>query len=362
MLEKNSSAQKHGHRLLRIIIRIIIVLLLILLGYVAYVFLSYKRIPDNQQLDVSIGKTSPIQVDTEYKIVSFNAGFGAYEPDYSFFMDGGTQSWAWSKDRLEKNMQAMTDYLSGLNPDLLILQEVDLDATRSYHVDEKEILSQVMKEGSSVFAVNFDSAFLFYPFTQPHGKSKSGLFTMCNYDIDSAIRRQLPVEDSVMKIVDLDRCYSKSYLPVNGKQLVLYNVHLSAYSSNGNISDEQLGLLLEDMMKEYEAGNYILGGGDMNKDLLGDSSEYFGIKGDQYTWAKPLNTERFAGKPLHLVCSSNAPSCRVADAPYSPQQFVVLIDGFIVSDNVEVISNTTLDTGFQYSDHNPVEMVFKLVP
>lgn len=362
MQEKTINTKKRVYRLLRVIVRIIIVLLLIVIGYVAYVFLSYKRIPDNQSLDVMRGKTTPIQTNTEYKIVSYNTGFGAYEPDYSFFMDGGTQSWAWSKERLEKNMQAMKEYLDGLDPDLMILQEVDIDSTRSYHVDEREILSQAMKDSSSVFAINYDSAFLFYPFTQPHGKSKSGLLTMCNFDIDSAVRRQLPVEDSYMKIVDLDRCYSKSYLPVNGKQLVLYNVHLSAYSSNGNISDEQLGLLLEDMTKEYEAGNYIIGGGDMNKDFLGDSSEYFGIKGDQYTWAKPLNTKRFEGKPLHLVCSSNAPSCRVADAPYSPQQFVVLIDGFIVSDNVEVISNTTIDNGFKYSDHNPVEMVFKLVP
>ena len=141
-----------------------------------------------------------------------------------------------------------------------------------------------------------------------------------------------------------------------------FNLHLSAYSSDGNISDDQLELLITDKAEEYAAGNYILGGGDMNKDLLGDSSDYFGIKGDQYTWAKPLNTKFFEDKPLHLVCSSNVPSCRVADAPYSPQQFVVLIDGFIVSDNIEVISNTTISTGFQYSDHNPVEMSFKLIP
>ena len=161
MQEKIKSVEKRKFRLLRILFRIILVFLLILIGYVAYVFLTYKRIPDNQKLDVVKGKTTPIQTDTEYKIVSYNTGFGAYEPDYSFFMDGGTQSWAWSKERLEKNMQAMKDYLSGFNADLMILQEVDLDATRTYHVDEKEILSQIMKDSSSVFAVNFDSAFLY---------------------------------------------------------------------------------------------------------------------------------------------------------------------------------------------------------
>ena len=53
--------------------------------------------------------------------------------------------------------------------------------------------------------------------------------------------------------------------------------------------------------------------------------------------------------------------CRVAEAPYNPQQFVLTIDGFIVSDNVRVISTQVDDTGFAYSDHNPVEVVFELI-
>ena len=37
-----------------------------------------------------------------------------------------------------------------------------------------------------------------------------------------------------------------------------------------------------------------------------------------------------------------------------------MIDGFIVSDNIEIINCETLDYGFKYSDHNPVLMKFKL--
>ena len=33
----------------------------------------------------------------------------------------------------------------------------------------------------------------------------------------------------------------------------------------------------------------------------------------------------------------------------------------MVSDNVEVLQSQVLDTGFAYSDHNPVKMTFRLI-
>lgn len=356
--------RKKKNKPLRIILRVLAALILIAGAYAAYVFIAYHRLPDNTALQVRSAADGALETGTPQKLVSFNTGFGAYEPDYSFFMDGGTESWAWSEERLKKNLTAMTKYLKKKKPDILLLQEVDMNSTRTYHVDETETVSEALPSASSVYAVNYDSPFLFYPFGQPHGKSLSGIMTLANFKIESSVRKQLPVETSVMKIIDLDRCYCKSSLPVedSDKLLLLYNVHLSAYTSDGTVADRQLELLAADMADEAAAGNYVICGGDFNKDLLGDSSEYFGIKGEQYSWSKPIKTEVFDGKPLRLVAASNVPSNRVADAPYNPQQFVDVLDGFIVSDNINVVSNTNLDTGFAYSDHNPVEMEFELIP
>lgn len=55
------------------------------------------------------------------------------------------------------------------------------------------------------------------------------------------------------------------------------------------------------------------------------------------------------------------PSARNANAAYDPETaFVLTIDGFIVSDNVELISSAVIDEGFAWSDHNPVKMRFSL--
>ena len=54
-------------------------------------------------------------------------------------------------------------------------------------------------------------------------------------------------------------------------------------------------------------------------------------------------------------------SCRNNDKPYEAGDFVVTIDGFIVSKNIFVSDARVIDTGFKYSDHNPVIMKFILV-
>ena len=218
---------------------------------------------------------------------------------------------------------------------------------------------------SHVFAQNYDSPFLMYPLTQPHGASRSGLLTFSAAAISSARRVELPIENSVMKLVDLDRCYSVSRIPVNdSKELILYNLHLSAYTSDGTIATEQLKLLLADMQAEYEAGNWCVAGGDFNKDLLGDSAQYFGEADQADSWAQPIPDGIFDGYDITLAApldeNDPVPSCRNADSAYHEGQYVLTVDGFMVSKNVAVESAGVVDTGFRWSDHNPVKMVFTL--
>ena len=351
-------------RLLKVILSIIIVIVLIAALYFAYVFIAYHRI-GNGPVTVQGKGEGELSAGKEYKIVSWNIGFGAYEDDYGFFMDGGTQSWAWSKERLDANLKNIAARLSEQAADLYLIQEVDIDATRSYHFDERIYLTDVLTDSSFIFAQNYDSPFLMYPITQPHGASKAGLMTFSKANINSAERVELPIEESLMKLLDLDRCYSKSRIPVSGgKELVLYNFHLSAYTSDGTIANKQLQILLDDIQAEYNKGNYCIAGGDFNKDISGDSSKYFGKSDIEYTWAQPIPEEVLAGYKAKLVAPFNeaspVPSCRNADGPYHKGQYVLTIDGFLVTDNIKVNRSDVIDTQFKYSDHNPVDMTFVL--
>ena len=252
----------------KILLCVVLALVLLAGAYVAYVLIDYHRIGDMELPVQGEEKALAAAIDTDksYTVLSYNIGFGAYESDYSFFMDGGTESWAWSKERLTANLDRIAGFLNRQQADFFFVQEVDIDSTRSYHVDEREALYQALPGMNHVFAQNYDSPFLMYPLIKPHGASKSGLLTFSSVEITSAKRVELPVENSMMKLLDLDRCYSVSRIPVAGsKELILYNLHLSAYTSDGTIATEQLKLLLADMQAEYEAGNWCVAGGEIGR-------------------------------------------------------------------------------------------------
>lgn len=344
---------------------IVAALVLVVLAYVTYVVIDYHRIGD-RALTPENGQTAGTLATGEtYTVVSYNMGFGAYEPDYGFFMDGGTESRVWSRERLETNLDGIAALLQAQAADFYLVQEVDIDATRSCHVDEREPLYAALSDKSRVFCQNYDSPYLFYPLTQPHGASRSGLLTFAPVPVSAAERVELPIEGGFMKFLDLDRCYSVSRLPVEGgKELVLYNLHLSAYTSDGTIATEQLSLLLADMQAEYDAGNWCVAGGDFNKDLLGDSSAYFGLADVAYAWAQPIPEGTFDGFNVTLIAPLDeddpVPSCRNADGAYHAGQYVLTVDGFMVTDNVSVTESAVVETGFAYSDHEPVTMTFAL--
>ena len=354
---------------LKVILGVIGALLLVVVGYFVYLLASYHRLPDNVSLEIYAPQNeeelTKAQTDTEYSIITYNVGFGAYTPDFSFFMDGGESSVAKSKESVIEAISGAADMVSKENPDFVFFQEVDLDATRSYHVNQFDMLTKTFDAYTSNYAINYDSAFLFYPFNEPHGKNKASLVTFSKYEMTSALRRSLPISTSFSKFFDLDRCYSITRIPVEkGKELCLYNVHLSAYGNSDEIRAGQVGMLCEDMKADFEKGNYVICGGDFNHDLK--NKEYDAE--NEYSWAYPFPREML---PENFSLSIDAfldeekeamaDSARNTDMEYvEGVTFTVTLDGFIVSDNVEVTEYENIHTGYQYSDHDPVRMRFIL--
>ena len=115
-------------------------------------------------------------------------------------MDGGKSSWAKSKESVKKTVQSAGELVASKDPDFALIEEVDLNSTRSYHVDEYSILKETIPSYNTVFAQNYDSAFLFYPLNQPHGKSRSGLALFSKYPVTDSLRRSFPVSTSFSKI------------------------------------------------------------------------------------------------------------------------------------------------------------------
>ncbi|MGN0812879.1 MAG: endonuclease/exonuclease/phosphatase family protein [Candidatus Coproplasma sp.] len=359
-------------------------ILLIVLGYVVYVAVQYYRIEDNQALTTTQNAAQNVSVGQEYSVVSYNVGFGAYSPEYSFFMDEGVMKdgtvtkgiYAKGRDKadVEKNVAGQILTLQELNADFCFLQEADESAHRSYNINMVERFSSQLSGYSSTYACNFHTANLFYPFNDPIGIINGGIQTLSRYNIQSSLRRSFPVTtDFIDKLFDLDRCFTLHYLPIEGsdKMLVLMNVHMSAYDEGGKIRAQQLEMLNCVLSAEYAAGNYVIAGGDFNHCLIAAQFEndeaalsHYPTQQQIPDWVKTSifhKTEIASG--FNIVASKDgAATCRGADMPYEKGvNYETVIDGFLVSDNVEVVSEYTIDTAYAYSDHNPVKMSFKLI-
>ncbi|MDE6201602.1 MAG: endonuclease/exonuclease/phosphatase family protein [Clostridiales bacterium] len=365
------------------ILSLIAIMILIIGGYVIYVIAQYSRIEDNRKLSVTGSVSEQVQLETSYTVLSYNVGFGAYSPEYSFFMDTGvmndgreitgTYAKGLNKKDVQKNVDGQAQVLKSYNADFCFLQEVDERADRSYNINMVKAMRGALPSYSSTYAENFHTAYLQYPFNDPIGTINAGILTLSNYKIDSAVRRSFPVTTSLIdKLFDLDRCFAVHYLPIGGseKQLVLINLHMSAYDEGGKIRAAQLKMLNGVLAEEYAKGNYVIAGGDFNHCLIADQFDSDAqalqhFPSDQKTpdWVKNSvlhNSELANG--FSIAASAEIATCRGAEMPYKKGvNYSTVVDGFIVSGNVTVVSENTIDTDYAFSDHNPVIMEFKLI-
>ena len=357
-----SRALRHAARTLFILF---LVLVLLVGGYLLYLLLDYSRIPDDLPLSVDRSTDRVMETGVSYRALTYNIGFGAYSPDFTFFMDGGTESRARSRDSVLSLTGGALSVLTAEDADLYLLQEVDTDSDRSYHVNQQVLIGAAMPAYGAVYAENYHSSYLFYPFTEPHGASRSGILTLSRFAVSAARRRSLPISESLTRFLDLDRCYSVTRIPVaGGRELLVYNIHSSAYGGDPEIRTAQLTMLLGDMKREYDAGNYCLAGGDFNHDFTGDSTVLFNGAATDYGWALPFPTELLPEGITRAIAEEGTPipTCRNCDVPYSPDSFTVIVDGFLTSANIAVEAVDVVDTGFAFSDHNPVRLTFTLLP
>lgn len=85
---------------------------------------------------------------------------------------------------------------------------------------------------------------------------------------------------------------------------------------------------------------------------------------DEEYFIAPQMEEGVLGEGFDFAIDISYPSTRVLNMPYDINSDLTqcyIIDGFVVSDNVNVLSVKTIDHAFKYSDHNPVILEAELI-
>jgi endonuclease/exonuclease/phosphatase family metal-dependent hydrolase len=344
-------------RILKILLSIIVVFALAFGGLLLYGTLTdYK--PDDV-LDVKVDGMAEMIPDSTVNLLIWNIGYGGLGAESDFFYDGGKMVRP-SKENFEKNLHGIIDFVQTWRQtcDYILLQEVDLKSKRSFRINQVEQLNLEMDEFCNIFGMNYFVRFVPIPFTSPMGRVEGGLVTYSLFNPEEAKRYQFPGNYNwPMRIYMLDRCFLTHRKKLeNGKDLLVINTHNSAYD-DGGLKKQQMAFMKEFLKKEYEAGNYVIVGGDWNQCPPGFDPYTYG-KDDDYTQDN-IPEDYLPG--WTWAFDAEVPTNRKLSAPFVlGKTFTTVIDFYLVSPNVEVIKTQGIDLDFEFSDHQPVYLEVKL--
>ncbi len=330
-------------------------------------FLLYATITDYKPAmkeTMTISKSSlPDTIPaSRLELYTWNIGYCGLGAKMDFFYENGTMVRP-DKEYYERCRNGVLNQLSLLNkPDFILLQEIDQHSHRTYLDDQIERVKAVFKDYATFFALNYKVPFVPVPLYSPMGKVNAGLMTLSRYQPIEAKRYSFPSAYSWPKrLFMLDRGFILTRFTVsNGKQLVLINTHNSAFSDAADMRAKELNMLKAIIEKEYSAGNYVIVGGDWNQNPLPYNKE--NIRDGNVAYAiSPGIPADFLPAGFTWAFDPGNPTNRDVDIPYTKGKTrTTIIDFFVLSPNITMLATKTLQTGFEFADHQPVEMVVAL--
>ncbi len=341
------------------LIRIVLLSLLVSIG-AFLLFLLYASVDDykpEERLRLFTAELPTTLSDSSsLNLLIWNIGYAGLDASMDFFYDGGEQMRP-SETGVRSNLEGIRTTLKPFsNYDFILLQEVDLNSKRSYHINQTEVFGEDFPGHQSFTGINYKVFFVPIPISNPMGQVYSGLHSLTKYTPLTVDRFSFPGNYSwPMSLFMLDRCFLVQRLPVsNGKELLIINTHNSAYD-DGSLRQQQMDYLKGFLLHEYQKGNYIIVGGDWNQTPYGLEPELPGYKFDTIN----LNfvEKDFPGPGWSWAYDPSLPTNRRVSTPYQQAtSLTTVIDYYLLSPNIKAEEVETINTGFQYSDHQPVRL------
>ncbi len=257
--------------ILTCILCLIAVILLFFVGVIIYGSVTSFHPDRIDKLEVDNNQSAKPDTASIISMMTWNVGYAGLGKEMDFFYENGEMVRP-KKEQFDKYLDGIIKFVKNRDSmDIFLFQEIDFSSKRSYETNEYDLLKQQLPVHSSLKAINYKSGFVPVPFFEPMGKVNSGLATYAKFYLSEAIRIATPGSHAWPKrLFMLKRCFIVNRFPIiNGKDLVVINVNNSAYSDEKELREAELELLHEYLIKEYNAGNYVVAGGDWNQNPPG---------------------------------------------------------------------------------------------
>ncbi|WP_275316528.1 endonuclease/exonuclease/phosphatase family protein [Tenacibaculum bernardetii] len=313
-------------------------LLLMFVGFVLFFFWASSPSIDEKEYTKLIEKENPVVVknDSTYSIVTYNVGY----------LSGMTNNLpvAKPKELFQKNQQKVESELKKVNPDIIAFQEIDYKASRSYNVDQEEAF---MNLGYNYAArgVNWDERYVPFPYWPPSmhfGKVISGQSIISKYKLkeyERIVLERVPDNPFYRDALYLERLAQVVKVVLEGKEVVLINIHLEAFDKSTRV--RQFEYVLE-LFNQYKDKYPTILLGDFNSSARDENAAVQKI----FKMSGIGNAAFNAVNPSNTFNSKN---------PFERIDYI-----FYTENSIEYVSGKVLNDFEQASDHLPVEMQFRL--
>ena len=274
--------------------------------------------------------------DSVFSILTYNIGY----------LSGMTNNLpiAKPKELFDDNMAKVLSETKKVNPDIIAFQEIDYNASRSYHINQQEEIAK-LGYGYRAQTINWDERYLpfpYWPIAMNFGKVVSGQSIISKYPLKEQQRivlSRVADEPYYRDVFYLERLAQVVKVVLNGKEVILINTHLEAFDKGTREKQFEEVLKIFDTYKDTYPTILL---GDFNSSATDETAIV------QKVFA--MNT--IGNAAFDLLSLENTFNSK---EPYERIDYI-----FYTKNSIEYISGKVLTEFGQSSDHLPVLMEFRL--
>jgi len=285
-------------------------------------------------------------------ILTWNIGYGGMGAESDFVMDKGEQRRPLSGYLVDKNVAGVAAALQGMPSDLILLQEAARPSWNTYGHDVIGGVEKALPEHALAYKADIDTVGVPPPLRVSVG---SALLARAPGKVEY---RGLTLEPTFEygAFRKLYRMHLIRFDDASGAPWTVVNVHLSAFDTpEHRIREAQLREVIAFAETEFAAGHHVVVGGDWNLRLA--PTEFPHRTAEEFLfWIRDL-PEGAAPPGWPWAVDPATPTVRTAHQPYREgENYRLIVDGFLVSPNVALLSVDGVDLAFRFGDHNPVRI------
>ena len=287
-------------------------------------------------------------------VMIWNLGYGGLGAESDFVSDGGDHLLPPDRATVAKNISGVRRFLEGADVDVVLLQEVAGASFLTRGESVRSEIEAIFDDRDNAFSADFRLRFLPRYYAPRHGLFSSVRIA----DVERSIIR-LPEEPGYLGGLTR-RLYHTQLIrvPFAGGEWSILNVHLSAFDEGADVRTAQLEAVLALAEAEYARGRHVVIGGDWNLEFDNPGRPSTTSEEDLF-WLHPFPADRLK-TGWKAAFDPATPTVRTNNKPYrAGENYTTVIDGFVVSPNVEAVAVSASDLDFQFADHQPVTARFR---